>query len=99
MYWIAWARGQRSAWIRIDDVALDLAARVAGRQSRVLDHVLDRLGAGPALGVDSRVDDEAYGAKQLGGESAETVVRGLMKSCLHGETFRVESPTFDKDRE
>ncbi|HXV36847.1 MAG TPA: hypothetical protein VEC18_06850 [Myxococcota bacterium] len=74
------------------DVAIDFGLDVAGRPGRVGEHVVDRLLARPAQGVQSAVDDEARGASGLIGEHADLVERPRVEAELVREALRVERP-------
>ena len=64
--------GERLA--RNGDVALDLGGGVGLRLSRIVEHVLDRLVAGPTLGMDAGVDDQPHRAQHLVVQIAEALI-------------------------
>src|SRR5262245_38003537 len=77
---------------RPGDVALDLGFDVRGRERRVRDHVLDRLLASPALGVQAGVDHQAHRAQLLVVETTEPLVRIGEQTELAAEVLGVQRP-------
>ena len=65
----------------------------------MVDHVRDRLLAGPVLGVEARVDHEAAGTEHLVAEAAEVVERVLLEARLPSEPLGIERPALDIRRE
>src|SRR6478736_2286891 len=75
----------RARLARVDDVAFDFAR---------FDAVVDRLLAGPVLGVDAGVDDEAPGAEQLHVELPELALEiVLVPAGLGREALGVQTPS------
>ena len=85
--------GERLA--RDGDVPLGLGGRIAAPARAVVEDVLDRLVAGPTLGVDAGVDHQADRAEQLRIEVAEILVRVGVDAQLAPQRFRVEAPALD----
>ena len=56
--------------------------------------VVDHLLAGPVLGVDAGVDDQADGAQDVGFETAEVGVGVLVEADVLAEPLGVEPPAF-----
>ena len=78
------------------DVAVDLGLDAGLVDVRVVVEVVDHLLAGPALGVDAGVDDEADGAPDVGLEAAIVGVRILVEADILAQPLGVEAPTFDE---
>jgi hypothetical protein len=68
-------------------------AHVAVRQ-----HVVDRLLAGPTLGVDAGVDHQAHRAQHLVVERAEPLIGILVEAHVVAQRLRIERPAFDEGR-
>src|SRR6202012_5443014 len=74
------------------DVTVDLGLNLVIGERGVLAEVLLGLFAGPSLGVDAGVDDQAGGAPGLVAEHAEGLVGSLVDAHLGAEAFAVERP-------
>src|SRR5690606_8424488 len=75
-----------------DDIALHLADIVTLGNGGVLREILDRLFAGPALGVDPGIDHEAPGPPDLHGEAAEIRIGILVEAHILAEAFGIKAP-------
>src|SRR5688500_18289424 len=80
---------------RDGDGALDLVLGVGLAHARIVEHVLDRLLAAPALGMDAGVDHQAHRAQHLIIERAHALVWVLVEAHRVTERLRIEGPAFD----
>jgi hypothetical protein len=76
------------------DVAIALGVDGGVVETGVGVEVVDHLLAGPVLGVDAGVDDEANATEDVGFKAAEVGVRILIEADVFAEVLRVESPAF-----
>ena len=78
------------------DVALDLGDDLGLAHAAIVEHVADRLLAGPTLGVDAAVDDEAHRAQHLVVEAAEALIGVGLHAELVPERLGIERPALDE---
>src|SRR6476659_8451660 len=77
---------------RNGDVALDLGDHLGAAHAAIVEHVLNRLIAGPVLGMDAAVDDEAHRAKHLVIEAAEALIGVGLHAELVPQSLGIERP-------
>ena len=78
------------------DVALDLGDDFGAAHAAIGEHIFDRLIAGPTLGVDAGIDDEAHRAQHLVVEAAEALIGVGLHAELVPERLGIERPALDE---
>src|SRR5208337_4886777 len=77
------------------DIAVGLGLDAGLVNSAGLAEEIHDLLAGPSFGMDSGIDDQAYGAKEFGGEAAVVGDGILIETDLFAELLCVQGPAFD----
>ena len=78
------------------DVAVHLGLHLRLGGCRVVVEVIDHLLAGPVLGVDAGIDDEADGAHDVALEAAIVGVGVLVEAHILAQPLGVEPPALDR---
>ena len=78
------------------DVALDLGDHLGLAHAAIVEHVADRLLAGPTLGVDAGIDDQAHRPQHLVVEAAEALIGIGLHAELVPQGLGVERPALDE---